>query len=91
MKAKRNYLAWVGSNATTGNPHLLTGRYNMWGDAYCFNSRKARDEFCNTFNHKYNRYPVAITKRQLKSVYCAGMTQRQFDDWYYYLVMEGEA
>lgn len=87
----RNYLAWIGSNATTGTPHPITGRYNRWGDAYCFNSRKERDTFCDTFNQTYNCYPVAITQRQLKSVYCAGMTQRQFDDWYRYLVMNGMA
>lgn len=31
MKSSKSYLAWVGQNATTGNPHPITGNYSMYG------------------------------------------------------------
>ena len=50
----KSYFAFVGSNATTGNANIRTGRFNKWGKMYHFNSKKDRDDFCDTYNNQLN-------------------------------------
>lgn len=85
---KTIYFAWVGSNATCGNPNPKTGRHNMFGDLHIFNNKKARDEFCNTFSHKYNRYPVKTNRKVAKAKYFAGYSQLQFDEYLSFLEIQ---
>ena len=77
----KNYLAWLGNNATYGNPHPVTGRLSMYGELYAFDSKADRDQFCNTYSNRYNAYPAATNRQQAKAKYCAGMTQQNFDDY----------
>ena len=82
------YMAWVGQNATTGNPHPVTGRLSVRGDLYIFKSKKNRDEFCDKWNKIYNTYPVPTNRKEAKAKYFAGMTQHEYDmmidtaEWY---------
>lgn len=78
----KQYLAFVGNKSCTfGKPHPVTGRFNKYGHIACFDSKKKRDEFCNKWDSQYNSYPVATNKKEAKSLYCAGMTQAQFDEY----------
>ena len=78
----KQYLAFVGNkNCTFGKPHHVTGRFNKYGKLVSFESKKERDEFCNKWNLRYNSYPVATNKKEAKGLYCAGMTQDQFDEY----------
>ena len=45
MKSSKSYLAWVGQNATTGQPHPITGNYSMYGYLHWFPTKKERDEY----------------------------------------------
>jgi len=82
------YMAWVGQNATTGQPHPITGRMSKWGDLYIFKSKKSRDEFCGKWDNINNVYPVPTNRKEAKVKYFAGMTQHKYDmmidtaDWY---------
>lgn len=78
----KQYLAFVGNkDCTFGKPHPVTGHFNKYGKLVSFRSKKERDEFCNKWNSIYNSYPVATNKKEAKSLYCAGMTQDQFDEY----------
>lgn len=81
MSNTKYYYAWVGSNATTGQPHRVTGRYNRWGELRAFSTKGERDKFCDTYHPRYNAYPVPTNKREAKSAYFAGCTQLEFDEY----------
>lgn len=84
-KKQRKFLAWVGDNASLGNPHPITGRCCCNGDLLVFSSEKERKAACEVFDYKYNRYPVPTNRKEAKSYYCAGMSQRNFGEWLYHL------
>lgn len=76
---KKLFLAWVGQNATTGQPHPLTGRMNKYGTLHIFSSKKLRDKFCDQWSNIHNAYPVPTDRKEAKSKYCAGQSQYNFD------------
>lgn len=82
MKSK-SYLAWVGQNATTGQPHPITGNYSMYGGLEWFPTKKERDSFVeNYYNHNNpSQYAVATNKKEAKGKYFGGMMQWQFDEY----------
>ena len=75
------FLVWVGCGAAIGNPHPITGCHDCNGDLLAFASEKERKEACDTFDYKYNKYPVPTNRKEAKSLYCAGMSQASFDEW----------
>lgn len=77
----KKYLSWTGNKATCGTPHPHTGHYNMFGELHVFETKKERDEYCETFNVKYNNYPVPTNKKEAKGKYFAGYSQKTFDDY----------
>lgn len=81
----QKYLAWIGNKTTWGTPHPNTGRCNMFGELYTFETKKERDEYCNTYNVKYNTYPVPTNKKEAKAKYFAGYSQKTFDDYIEYI------
>ena len=79
---KKIYLAFVGEkHCTTGKPHPITGRMSKYGTIKIFKSRKKRDEFCNQYNYAYNMYPIPCNRKTAKTQFCAGDTQKQFDEY----------
>ena len=84
---KRQFLAWVGSRATYGKPHEKTGKLDMYGELYSFDSRKERDLFCDQFNHRFNCYPIPTNKKQVKTLFFAGHTQAQFENHLKYITL----
>ena len=50
-------------------------------DGYTFDSKKERDEFCDSWNSQHQCYPIATNKKEAKSLFCAGMTQDQFNEY----------
>lgn len=83
MKSSKSYLAWVGQNATTGQPHPITGNYSMYGWLHWFPTKKERDEFVDNFYNHNNpsEYAVATNKKEAKAKYFAGMTQVVYDEY----------
>ena len=81
------YYAWAGNTRTTsGTPHPVTGRLNLFGDMFAFSSKKERDDFCeNHYMARYESYPVKTNKREAKRLYFGGCTQVQFDEYMYYV------
>lgn len=79
---KRTYLAFVGSPATYGTPHPVTGRHNAHGKLFFFENKKARDEFCDQYSTEFNSYPKPTNKQEAKASYFGGMTQAHFDEQY---------
>ena len=67
--------------ALMGNPHPVTGRFNKYGSLVAFASKKERDEFCNSWDSRYQCYPIATNRKEAKSLYYAGMTPDQFDEY----------
>lgn len=85
----KQYLAFVGNkNCTYGKPHPATGRFNKYGKLVSFDSKKERDEFCDNWDSQYQCYPVATNRKEAKSLFCAGMSQDQFDEYLY--IIENE-
>lgn len=73
------YLAWIGQNATSGSPNSVTGRMSMHGDLHAFSTKENRDEFCDTYNHLCNRYPIAVSRNSARK-YHLGMSVRDYNE-----------
>lgn len=79
------YLAWVGQNATTGNPNRITGYCSKWGELHAFNTRKERDDFCDTYNNRHNCYPQKTNRKDARQ-YFLGMTVRDYNEHVEYIL-----
>ena len=77
---KRYYYAFVGGFATYGTPHPRTGRLSVYGKLFCFNSKRERNEFCDTFNTEFNQYPHPTNKKEAKVLYFGGICKQSFED-----------
>ncbi|MGB0467768.1 MAG: hypothetical protein ACPGF7_09610 [Pontibacterium sp.] len=74
-----NYLAWVGNTSTTvGQPNAKTGFFSLHGDLVAFATKTERDEYCDTFNHKFNTCPVK-TNRSGARKYHLGMSVSDYN------------
>lgn len=83
MGIKLHY-AFVGQlHTTSGTPHKTTGSYSRYGNIVAFSSRQKRDHFVNEYYDRSNPSTVAITTnyKSAKSLYCAGMTQKEYDSY----------
>lgn len=92
MKTPRYFYCFVGQTSTTcGTPHKITGRHDTYGDLIAFTSRAKRDKF---YNEYYSSNGFASThktnKRDAKTKYFAGTTQREFDDHINYIDMQAD-
>jgi hypothetical protein len=75
---KKQYLAWVGQNATFGNPNPTTGFYSYFGDLYSFTNKQDRDNFCEEFSGMHNCYPRSISKAEARNKHL-GMPVREYE------------
>lgn len=76
---KKLYLAFVGcKNTSTGEPNKKTGRMSRYGTIKVFRSKVKRDAFCNSYNHRYNMYPIACNKKSAWQQFCAGQSYNNF-------------
>jgi len=76
----RTYYAWVGQGATTGTPNKNTGFYSMCGDVIAFDSRKARDNYCEQYSERHNSYPVPTSRRDARQ-YHLGMSVYDYNEY----------
>ena len=78
--AAKDCYVWVGQNATTGQPHPITGKMSMYGSLLKFKTRQQAREYAdNYYNHcNPSEYAVAGTVNALRK-YHQGMS------WYNYL------
>jgi hypothetical protein len=80
----KTYFAWIGSNATTGTPNPTTGRLSTYGHLHSFTSKALRDEFCNEYDHRFNKYPAAISRRGARSMHL-GMSVAAYNEYINYM------
>jgi hypothetical protein len=80
------YYAFIGQNATTGQPHAITGYHSLYGDLYAFSTKRERDCFVDSrYNSSAQMIAVATNKREAKRKYFRGMTQVEFDQYLLYV------
>lgn len=76
------YLAWVGQNATTGTPHKVTGNMSMYGKLVSFDKKTDRDVFVDGFySNNPSEFARKTNAKEAKTLYLAGLTQNQFDEY----------
>ena len=75
----KHYLAFVGTPASYGTPNPRTGAYSFYGSLFCFNTKKERDEFCDTFHHGFNAYPKPCNQKTARQ-YFMGMPLEQYKE-----------
>lgn len=83
MAIKLHY-AFIGQlHTTAGTANKRTGSYSKYGNIVAFSSRQKRDHFVSDYYNSSNPYYVAVATnyKTAKSKYCAGMTQKDYDDY----------
>jgi hypothetical protein len=87
---KKYYYAFAGNvNTSCGQPNRITGRHSTWGQLYAFHSKADRNAFCDTYNQRFNSYPVpcnATTARQ----YFLGNTVREYEEHLHWIQCEAQ-
>ena len=79
---KKEFFAWVGQNATTGRPNLITGRLSMFGDFRKFDCRKTRDYYVENFYNQSNPSEFAVkVNRQTGRKYDRGNSIRIYNEY----------
>ena len=82
MKTKE-YLVFIGQNASTGNPHPITGRMSFWGWYKKFTTKESRKEYINDLCLYLPEFAVMGTRRTLRkySLGCSLAQYNEFLDW----------
>jgi hypothetical protein len=78
-RASKYYYVFIGQNATTGQPHPITGRSNIYGSFIAFKHKADAKRYVNEFySGNYSEFAVAGTFNTLRK-YKQGLS------WYEYI------
>ena len=75
------YYVFIGQNASTGNPHPITGHYSAYGRHLAFRTKKERDEY---YEDWYSNNPSEfIVKCSINTArkFSLGMSVRDYQDY----------
>lgn len=76
----KEFLVFIGENASTGKPNKQTGMYSFYGGIKKFKTASDRQCFLDGLSLPYGKFAVKGTRRTLRK-YDLGSTVRKYNDW----------